>query len=476
MKRIAIVGGGISGLSAAFYLDKHRQQGANVEVTLFEAAARVGGVLVSENVDGCVVEGGPDSFLTEKPWADELCRELDLELVGSNDERRQTYILHNCRLVELPQGIMFTVPTRLLALTRSPLFSWKTKLQAIRELFMRPRRNSADLTAADFLRRHYGRELVDRVADPLLAGIYGGSADQLSAHAVLPRLVELEAQYGSLTRAMWARRNRDTGVRLPIFTALRDGMQVLVNAIVRRLPPRLIQTNNRVESLSREGAGWRLLVNNSWRQFDAVVLAIPAWAAANLLHSSASTLAGELHSIPYSSSVTVTLGYLRSDLETLPSAFGFLVPSDADRALLACTFAHHKFPQRFAADRGAIRAFLGGTRAPQVLEWSDEQILSEAKRELREILEVHAEPRFVRIFRWPNAMPQYVVGHLGIVNRIERLRRELPGLVLIGNAYRGIGVSDCVRSGLEAAEEIDRMIHSGDPDARSQKIANSEEC
>jgi oxygen-dependent protoporphyrinogen oxidase len=460
VRRIAIVGGGIAGLSAAFYLERARQAGAAVEYRLLERSARLGGVIRSERVVDSLVEAGPDSWLTEKPWARELCRELGLEgeLIGSNDAERKTYILHRGRLVAIPDGLQFFIPTRLWPVATSSLFSLSTKLAMLGEMGMEPRREEQDESAAAFVERHYGRELAERLAAPLLAGVYGGDAGRLSARAVLPRLVEIERASGSLTRAaLAARRKRRPHPAAPLFTSLRGGMQQMVEAAARRLTPEWVATGAEVESLAPEGGGWKVRVAGQEAQsFDAIILAVPAYAAAELLRVSAPELATELAAIPYSSSMTLALGYdeglAASAGARIPPGFGFLVPRAEQRRMLACTFVNVKFPHRAPRGRLLLRIFLGGTHDPQALEMDDKQAIAAVQAELRDILQLEGEPRFARVYRWPRAMAQYEVGHLERLARIEAERRKLPGLHLAGNAYRGIGVADCVRSGREAAE------------------------
>ena len=269
MKRLAIIGGGISGLSAAFTLEKHRRAGASLEYVVFESSPRLGGVLVTERVDGCLVEAGPDSFLTEKPWASDLCREIGLgdQLIGSNDADRKTYILVNGRLVLIPDGLMFMVPTKIMPTVMSPLFSIRTKLRMAGEWFHPPRKADADETVAAFVERHYGPEMVDRLADPLLSGVYGGEASQLSVRAVLPRFAEMEASHGSLGRAMLAARKRmaqaSKAPAKPLFTSLKDGMQQLVDAVVSRLPSSALRTNTPVQALQPNREGWTLSADDS---------------------------------------------------------------------------------------------------------------------------------------------------------------------------------------------------------------------
>jgi protoporphyrinogen/coproporphyrinogen III oxidase len=458
MKRIAIIGGGISGLSAAFELEQRRRAGQGLEYVVFESSARFGGVIASERVDGCVVEAGPDSFLAEKPWAAELCRQLGLEgqLIGSNDWLRRTYIVAKNRLVPLPDGLMFLVPTEMIATLTSPLFSLRTKARIAQEWLRPPRKAEGDESVASLVKRHYGSEMVERLADPLLAGVYGGEASQLSARAVLPRLVEMEAAQGSLGRAMMARRRagrRDQSVP-PIFSSLKDGMQQLVDALIERLPASSLRANTAVRSVLPPGGKWRVCRESSTEQFDAVIFATSAPGTASLLQGNTSALRKELQGISYSSSVTVALGYGKEVRSSLPPGFGLLSPRSENKRMLAATFVHNKFPHRAPEDRALIRCFLGGVRDEAVLQLGDEEILGIVREELRQLLGVTAEPRFTRVYKWRSAMAQYQVGHLGRLDRIERLRQQLPGLALAGNGYRGIGVPDCILSGKEAAAQV----------------------
>src|ERR1700680_1921139 len=453
MKRIAIIGGGISGLSAAFALERHRRAGASVEYVLFESSPRLGGVLVTERVDGCLVEAGPDSFLTEKPWASDLCREVGLgdQLIGSNDADRKTYILVNGRLALIPDGLMFMVPTKIMPTVMSPLFSIGTKLRMAREWFHPPRKADADETVAAFVERHYGSEMVDRLADPLLAGVYGGEAAQLSVRAVLPRFAEMEATHGSLGRAMLAARKKMAlaakAPARPLFTSLKDGMQQLVDAVVCRLPASALHCNRPVQGIHSRDGCWVVSAGHTLEQFDGVIIATPAQAAAELLRMVSEDLASELGGIPYTSSLTVNLGYDRGVRPALPPGFGFLVPRSEGKRMLAATFVHNKFPHRAPEYRALLRCFIGGAHNEEILQAPDEEVVRIIRRELGEIIELTADPLFTRVYRWRGAMAQYGVGHLERLQRIEKLLQELPGLTLAGNAYRGIGVPDCVRSG-----------------------------
>jgi oxygen-dependent protoporphyrinogen oxidase len=464
MMRIAIVGAGISGLSAALTLEKARAQGAALDYCLFESAPRVGGSMLSERVDGCLVEGGPDSFLTEKPWAAMLCRELGIadRLIGSNDHLRKTYIVVHNRLIAMPDGLQFMVPTKIVPTALSPLFSWGTKLRMAGELLHPPRPMTSDETVAEMVERHFGTEVVERLADPLLSGVYGGTAAGLSARAVLPRFVEMEEKYGSLSRAMLAARKRMKAAAQkttppPLFSSLEDGMQQLVTAVTEKLTPAAIRTSTRVRAIARREDGWALRIESGAELFEGLILATPAWAAGQLISAVDENLGADLAAIPYSSSITVTLGYSQEQLRALPPGFGFLVPRSERHRMLACTFVHNKFPHRAPDGKGLLRCFLGGATDEAALELSDGEVERIVRLELKSILRLDAEPRFTRIYRWRRSMAQYSVGHRDRVARIEVASRRLPNFAIAGNCFRGIGVPDCIRSGQEAAASLAKL-------------------
>jgi oxygen-dependent protoporphyrinogen oxidase len=494
-RRVAVIGGGISGLAAAYTLARARQAGAPIEEMLIEASPCLGGVVRTETVEGFVIEAGPDSFLAEKPQAAAMARELGLgtDLMGSNDHARRTYILHRGRLLPLPDGLMFLVPTRLWPMVTTKLLPLSTKLAAARELFSSPPDgDQGDESVASFVARHFGEAMVENIADPLLAGVYGGDSAALSVRSVLPRFWEMERQHGSLTRAtLKALRKRrqassnnndgpdsaGTGTapprKLPLFMTLQGGLQQMTEKLVAQVERYRVLVRRRVLALEFAPGGPGGATDSCSRRFqiaceggkafdaDAVVLALPAHLASGLVSSLDHRLGELLDGIPYSSSMTVSLAFDERARAALPAGFGFLVPRQERRRILACTFVHAKFDHRAPAGKAMLRCFLGGARDPDVLGLSDEEAVGLVRRQLKEILNFTAEPLFFRVHRWPASMAQYRVGHAERVSVIEERLRDLPGLYLAGNAYSGIGISDCIRTGAAAAQKALDCVASG---------------
>jgi oxygen-dependent protoporphyrinogen oxidase len=459
MKRIAIIGGGIAGLSAAFYLEKARRAGADLQWALFEKSDRLGGVIQTERHDGFVIEAGPDSFLSIKPDAARLCQELGLgdQLIPSNDASRKTYILVKGSLVSIPHGLEFMVPTRIWPMATTPLFSFSTKLRMAAELFSSARKDSGDESVGDFVRRHFGQEMVDRVAEPLLAGVYGGNAERLSIRAVLPRFAEMERQHGSLVRATLkakaqVRSKAPTGSKpQPLFTSLKNGMQQMVEALTATLPQASIRMGQQNLSLRPVNDDWQIESAGISERFQAVLLAAPAPAAAGLLRQFHPALIEGLARIEYTSTAAVALAY---DQAELPPGHGFLVPRSEGRKMMACTFVHKKFSHRAPGDKKLLRCFFSSSRMPDLLTHSDEVLQQFARQELKEILGLTAEPKFARTFRWDRAMAQYETGHLERVAEMEKIIAAMPGFHIIGNSFHGIGVPDCIKSARLAVEQI----------------------
>jgi oxygen-dependent protoporphyrinogen oxidase len=459
MKRVAIIGGGIAGLSAAFYLEKARRVGANLQWVLFEKSDRLGGVIQTERRDGFVIEAGPDSFLSIKPDASRLCQELGIgdQLIPSNDASRKTYILVKGQLVPIPQGLEFMVPTRIWPMATTPLFSFSTKLRMAGELFSSARKDAGDESVGDFVRRHFGQEMVDRVAEPLLAGVYGGNAERLSIRAVLPRFAEMERQHGSLVRTTLkakaqVKSKAPAGFKpQPLFTSLKNGMQQMVEALTAALPQASIRLRQENLQLRPVNDDWEVESAGNSERFQEVLLAVPAPAAAGLLRQFHPGLIEGLARIEYTSTAAVALAY---DEAKLPSGHGFLVPRSEGRKIMACTFVHKKFSYRVPGDKKLLRCFFSSSRMPDLLSHSDEALQQFARQELNDILGLTAEPRFARTFRWDRAMAQYETGHLDRVAEMEKIIAAMPGFHVIGNSFHGIGVPDCIKSARLAVEQI----------------------
>lgn len=452
MASVAIIGGGISGLSAAYYLSK-----AGISSTLIEARPRLGGVIQTERIQNCIVEAGPDSFLSVKPWAMDLLRELGLEaeVIGSNDHQRKTFIRRRGRMVELPDGVQMLVPTKILPMAASSLLSWPAKFRMALEYFRRPRTAPVrDRSVAEFVEEHYGREAVDYLAEPLLAGIYGGDPADLSVASVLPRLVELERKYGSLTRGVLAERTAVKGPRAPLFLTLRGGLGSMVEAVSRAIARRTTFVHNGVEIVERADSGFRLRAAGDWLHAQNVILACEAHRAAPLTSALDGRVAAVLGSIGYSPSMTIALGFDRNAVRDQMHGFGFLVPKRERRKLLAGTWVGNKFPNRVPESLALLRCFLGGVGGEGTLAETDDALLAAVREELREMAAITAKPLFSRVYRWPRSMAQYTVGHGERIRELEARLGSIPGLHVAGNAYHGIGVPDCIRMGKEAAEQI----------------------
>lgn len=454
MSRVVIIGGGISGLSTAYYLGKD-----GIPATLVESAPRLGGVIQTETVNGCILEEGPDSFLSAKPAALELIRDVGLssDVIGSNDHLRVTYVWKRGRLVPLPDGLMMIVPTKVMPTVWSSLLGWGTKIRMGLEFFRQPSNGSGrDRTVSEFIEDHYGREAVDYLAEPLLSGVYGGSPDRLSVSSVLTRFVELEAKYGSLTRGVLASKRAagPKGQGAPLFRTLKGGLAQLTRAVEERIKANTTVIQGVAETVERTGKGFRIRVSGEWMDARSVVLATPAWQAGGLLGSVDGELAGLLSGVEYSSSMTLALGYDKTTLGHKLEGFGFLVPAKERRRLVACTWVGTKFSHRVPDGQAVLRCFLGGAADEGVLDESDEAIVATVLDELQQIMGITARPTFSRIARWKKSMAQYTVGHEARVKGIEARLAAIPGLHLAGNAYYGIGIPDCIKMGRQAAANI----------------------
>ena len=462
--KLVVVGGGITGLAAAHRaVELAAEQGRSLDLTLLEAGDRLGGTIATERRDGFLVECGPDSFLSEKPWALALCRRLGLEdrLVRTDDRFRRTFVVWGGALHPLPEGFQLLAPTRLGPLLASRLFTWPGKLRMALDLVL-PRGGEADESLGAFVRRRLGREALERVAQPLVAGIYTADPDDLSLAATMPRFKELERRERSVILAMWRAARKApadaagaSGARWSLFVTLAEGMDELVRALGARLPPGSARLKARVTDVARADGRWRVTTQDGdVLAADGVILTPEAHQTARLLRYLDPSLALLLEGIPYASSATVTLAYRRSAIRHPLDGFGFVVPHAEARPIIAGTFSSVKYPGRAPDGHVLLRVFLGGALREAILEQDDERLAEIACEQLRDLLGVGEAPLWTRVARYRKAMPQYHVGHLARVETIELALARHPGLALAGGAYHGVGIADCVRSGEEAAREL----------------------
>ncbi|MBY0277749.1 protoporphyrinogen oxidase [Candidatus Binatia bacterium] len=474
-----MVGGGITGLAAA---NRAVERGGDgVEVVLLESNARLGGVISTERRGDFLLEGGPDSFISEKPEAIALCRRIGLEdqLLPTNDANRRTLIVSDGKLIPLPDGFQLLGPTRILPFLLSPVLSWRGKLAAAKDLLL-PRGGpppGGDESLASFVRRRLGNEVLERLAQPLVGGIYTADAETLSLASTMPRFLELERSHRSVILGLRAQARRSgaaaaagtSGARFGLFVTLRDGMATLVDALAARLPAGTIRMETPVRSIVRrdtggDAASWELRLANDERiAADAIVVATPAPVAGRLLHEAEPALGEILSSVRCASSAVVTLAFRRDQVPDPPRAFGFVVPGPENRRVIAGSFTDVKYASRAPADTVLLRLFAGGALKPEQFALDDAALVRSARDELAELLGIVAEPLLSWVQRWPESMPQYQVGHAARIADAERRAADLPGLALAGNAYHGVGLADCVRSGEAAADAMTGFLVERSP-------------
>ena len=460
MSHIIIIGGGISGLAAA-----HRLSEQQVRVTLLEASPRLGGTIQTEHRDGFLLERGPDSFISEKPQALELAKRLGLEsrLVQTNEQFRRSFIVRDGRLRAVPEGFQLLAPSRLWPFITSDIFSVAGKARMAADLLLPRKSTNGDESLASFVRRRLGTEALERMAQPMVGGIYTADPETLSLRATLPRFLEMEREHRSLILAMLrqgrAQKVGTSGARYSLFLTFDQGMQVLVDALAQQVKAD-IRLNTRVVRLKHDGSGWTITTSKGVINADAICVALPAYLAASLLDNVNERLADKLRQIKYASTATINFGYRRAAITHPLNGFGFVVPFIEKRSLIACTFSSVKFSGRAPEGHVLLRAFAGGALQPEIFALDEGEMRMRVESDLRELLGITEEPLFVEVAKWKDSMPQYEVGHLEQVNAIEKLVGEIPGLTLAGNAYRGAGIPDCIRSGERAANTISRAPRS----------------
>ncbi len=465
MRQVVVIGGGIAGLSAAYYLNKKLAGAAHI--TVRESSDRWGGKITTERLtfEGglFVVEGGPDTFLAAKPYAAGLCQELGLgsRLHGTNPEQKNTYVLHQGRLLPLPDGLAMMIPTNVEAILKSRLVSWASKARMGLDFFLPAKPVNGDESLGAFVSRRLGREAYENLIEPLMSGVYAGDGDALSLASTFPYLRDLELRYGSLARgalnmrrqSMKSKRGSTPGSRSAFLTPT-TGLAEIVEALVSHLEKTGVdlRLSTPVKAVSRLRS-WRVdLLDGTAMEADAVIIATPAYVGGQLLASLDASLASALEQIPYASTATISLAYRLSDIPRPLDGYGYIIPRAEGRRALACTWTSTKFPHRAPEGFALLRVFVG--RAGQSFPWNEKELIELAREELRLTLGIVADPLLARAFLWEKAMPQYNLGHPQLLHQIEAAVDQQPGLTLAGNAFRGIGIPDCIHSGEVAAERV----------------------
>lgn len=471
-KRVAIVGGGIAGLATAFWLqEKAAEAGVPVACTVIEAGRDWGGKIATHRAGELLIEAGPDSFLSQKHWALDLCAKLGLsdQLINTNELGHKAFVYSRGRLRELPEGLVAIVPTRLGPFLRSGLLSWPGVARMALDLVLPGRFNAADESVASFFRRRLGTEAFERVVEPLMAGIYAGDAEQMSLRATFPQFIEAERRHGSLIRGLLAGRKGVSAAPVPgrtTFVTLKGGLGELVRTLVAKvgaagatlLPGQPVVALRAPSVRSKVWTYEVVLKDASVVTADAVVLATPAYVTAEFLRPISLAVSKLLEEIPYASTATIALAYGSQDLGPHVRGFGFIVPRVEGRDLLAATWTSLKWPHRAPPSQTLVRCYVGGAGREDLLKADDGTIVRRVREDLRHIAGITAEPTYVEVNRWERGMPQYVLGHRNRLDRIQAALSNFQGLYFTGAAYRGVGVPDCIRDGMDTADLIVKYL------------------
>lgn len=465
-RSVVIIGGGIAGLSAAYHLQKNlANAGLSRRITVLESSDRLGGKIRTERVDDFVIEGGPDTFLASKPWAKQLCQELGLDgrLHGTNPAHKNTYVLRKGQLQPLPDGLTMMIPTGIASMLQTKLLTWPAKIRMGLDLFIPPKSLDGDESLGAFVSRRLGRSAYENLIEPLMSGIYAGDGDALSLQATFPYLRDLELNYGGLVKGALATRKKmaKNGRRAPgtrsAFLTPQTGLQEIVEAVVGWLYKHdcELRTSQTVTNLDWTGSRYLIEMGHGESlASDAVILATPAFRSAEILSRLAPDLASELNAIPYVNAATVSLAYDQNHLPYPLDGYGYVIPRREGRRALACTWTSTKFPHRAPKEKALLRVFFGRAGEGFEVPTDETELIRLAREELAQTMNIQAEPILSRAFYWEKAMPQYNLGHLERLKRIEKQVKAHAGLALAGNAYGGIGIPDCIHSGELAANTI----------------------
>lgn len=470
MKKIVIIGGGIAGLAAAHRLQEEIGNGESLECVVLEAKDQFGGKIATERVDGFVIERGPDSFISQKPAAIELCKKLGLgdRLVGTNQEQTKTYVYTGKKLVTMPDGLSLMIPTKFLPFAFTPLFSWLGKARMGLDLIIPKKRGNADESLASFVRRRMGEEALRKMAEPMLAGIYASDPETMSIHSTFPMFVQTEKKYRSLILGMLARKRQQLMQKpvppksgknyqpFSLFMTLKNGLGEMVNAVIEKSPDVSFRTSAKVKEVTRgTSSPWQVVLEDGEIiDTDAVMFATPAKLSADFLEPIAPKVADLLSKIKYVSTATATLAYKKEGFSHPLNGFGFVVPRTEGRKILACTWTSSKFPHRTPDGYVMLRCFVGGALKESLAEQDEATIATMVKQELADLMNIHQEPEICKVFHNKKSNVQYLVGHATLIESVQKELQAFDGLFLTGSAYTGIGIPDCIQNGTRTAQAV----------------------
>ncbi len=467
--RITIVGSGVSGLAAAYRLKELSQErGIDIQIQVLEASPEVGPAIMTTHREGFLLESGPDSFITEKPWAMDLCKRLGIEteVISTQNQFRKSYVVRNKALLPVPEGFYLMAPVKISSFLSSKIFSLMGKTRMVLEYLIPKKKSDKEESLTQFIHRRFGKEALERIVQPMISGVYAADPDQLSLRATFPKFLEMEKKYGSVIRGLRKKRREESsekasGARYSLFASFKGGMRTLVDALVKALGSMMIRTECCVEKIEKKtgSTSWQVyLKGGEVLDTDYVVLALPANRCSEILKSVDLSLVDELSEFSFGSVATVNLAYAREDIKHSLDGFGFVVPAAENIPLVGCTFSNVKYEGRAPKGFALLRAFVGGVQKPDCLNMSDEALESLAHEELSKLLGIKKKPHLSQIGRYDKVMPHYYLGHLERVERIEKRVSRHEGLSLVGNSYRGVGIPDAIHSGEQAAEEIIKKL------------------
>ncbi len=469
MKKVVIIGAGISGLSTAYFLKVDSAE--DLDITIIEKKSTLGGNINTQKFDGYLVEGGPDSFLSEKPWAMALCKRIGLteELLPTNAEHQKTYIYSKKKLHPMPEGLILMIPTKVMPLAYSSLLSLRGKIRMGLELFIPRRRSTSDESFGHFVKRRLGREALNKIAEPFIAGVHGGDPDKMSIKASFPKFVQMEEEHGSLIKGMIkrmasfkkmseGRRESDKDgvkIRTTMFMSLRGGMSTMVDTLLTKIKDVEIKTETTVTDIAISNNGYTIsLEGEDSISADSVVICTPAYSASTIFRSLNRALHEKLLTIPYTSTSTISMSFKRSQIKNSIDGFGFVVPKSEGKRIIGSTWSSIKWEGRAPDDELLLRCFVGGALHEDLLEGTDEEVMTMVLEDLKSIMDIEGEPVMRRMFRYKKAMPQYTIGHTERVEGIEHELHSYSGLFVTGSAYHGIGISDTVREAEDTAKKV----------------------